>query len=137
MSTETAKMRARYTGNKTIAYRWVGEIGSGKLVHAQTHPAAVVLEDTWSSSPDARVPTKTMVELPMGLLVLDSTAKGSEHTYTAGVLDNVDPKNTINWDRARYISTKRVDRVAGNPRAGKLTVHTIEVDGKRSEYTEQ
>ncbi len=138
MSTDI-QMRARYTGNREICYRWVGIIGSGEVSHAQTFPGVKILSDTFSdTSPDARVTTATKVLLPAGLLVIDSSRSGNagSHSYAAGVLDGADPKNTIAWGRARHVEAKRVDRNPAKPSAGKVTVHVVEVDGVRSEYRE-
>ncbi len=130
----TITMRARYTGNREIAYRWVGPIGGGKICHAQDYPGAEIVGfDTFTTGePDGRVTTSTKVRLPAGLLVLDSTKKGGAHEYAAGVLDGADAKNTITWSRARHIETKRVEQRKGPP----AVVHVIEVDGVRSEYQE-
>ena len=130
------QLRARYTGNHEICYRWVGAIGGGRLVHAQAHPGAEIVTDTWSDDVDGRVPRKTVIRLPADLVVLDSSKKGAQHAYTAGVLDASDQKNTINWGRARHVSMERRDKVSGEPKAGKIVVHTIEVDGERGEYEE-
>lgn len=132
-----AQLRARFTGNREIHYRWVGEIGSGFVVWAQAHPAAqLVGVDTWSDdNADARVPRKTLVALPAGLLVIDSERCGETHHYSAGVLTE-DKGGNVDWSRARYIETRRVDRDPKNPKAGQYTIHVVEVDGARGEYRE-
>ena len=60
---------ARKSGNKEVSYRWAGEVGSGRLVRAQEHPAATTTADdvdTWSDNVDARVTRRTPVRLPAG-----------------------------------------------------------------------
>lgn len=132
----TATMRARYTGNKEICYRWVGVPGSGEVRKAQDYPGAEIVGiDTWSDEEvDARVKRTTKVRLPTGLLVIDSTKAGGSHAYAAGVLDGADPKNTINWSRAKHIDTKRVPADPAHPNGDKVTVHVVEVDGVRGDY---
>lgn len=130
-----ALIKARYTGDKKITYRWLGVVGSGNVCHAQTFPSAAVEGiDTWSPDDvDARIPRKTVVRVPAGLVVLDSERSGrGAHEYTAGVTSD-DPKAPIDWAAARYVETKMRDDKHGKPT---IRVHVIAVNGVRGEYVE-
>ena len=127
------KLRARYSGNREVCYRWVCAIDGNALVHAQRHPEAEPVEDSWSSQVDDRIVRKTIVRLPVGLLVLDSTHRGGEHVYTAGVLreGKTVGSGDVDWSRARYVETIAPDEKRRTPRK-----HVIDVDGKRRTYIE-
>lgn len=130
---EKARLRARYTGNREICYRWVGEVGGGSLVHAQKHPEAELVGfDTWSDENiDERIQRKTVVALPVGLLVLDSTRNGGSHSYAAGIL-TAEPGGRVDYSRARHVRVLEADREKGLPRR-----HEIEVDNVRRVYAER
>lgn len=134
---DTFTMRARYTGNKEICYRWVGVPGSGEVCKAQNYPGAEIVGiDTWSDeNVDARMNRSTRVRLPAGLLVIDSTKAGGSLSLVAGVLDGAGlASNPINWTRAKYIETKRVPADPARPNGDKVIVHVVEVDGVRGDY---
>ncbi len=125
------KLKARYVERETNGYRWLATIGSGALLHAQAHPAARASEDNWVSD---QTIGRTIVDVPGGLLVLDSeTKKKGGHSYTAGVTT----ETVIDWSRATWIETKKVaDPTDRSKSPRKLTVHVIDVDGVRGEYVE-
>lgn len=129
------KLRARYTGNGEVCYRWAGAITDSSLVPAQRHQEAEPVEDGWSSQVDARIARKTVVRLPVGLLVLDSSHdRAGGHAYTAGVLvgrSGTPGGGDVDWSRARYVETIEPDRKRGTPRR-----HVIDVDGARRTYIE-
>lgn len=132
---DKVKLRARYSGNGEVCYRRVGAIDGAALVPAQCHLDAEPVEDGWSAQVDARIARKTVVRLPVGLLVLDSSHdRAGGHVYSAGVLvgkPGVSGGGDVDWSRARHVDTIEPDRKRGTPRR-----HVVDVDGVRRTYIE-
>lgn len=128
---ETVKIAARRSGGRTISYRWA--VDGARLVPAQAHPAAVLVGvDTWSASDiDARMPRKTVVSLPVGTIVVDSSRSGGSHEYAAAVLVAGTGPDVLDWARARHDGV--VDRKTAE---GTARVHVLMVDGVRLEVVE-
>lgn len=131
---------ARKSGNKEVSYRWAGEVGSGRLVRAQEHPAATTTADdvdTWSDNVDARVTRRTPVRLPAGTLILASDYEGKgdlRHVGYSAAIVTADPKEPLDWSAARHIGVRTEDVAPGNKRAGQVVIHRIEVGGVVGEY---
>lgn len=125
------RIKARYTGDRKIAYRWLAEVGSGTMRRAQD-AARLVDVDTFSSTPDGRVPTRTLVHAPVGILVVEKC----NTEWAAGIVAD----GTIDWSRAQHVAceVRMVDHDADGVVTAaptKVTVHTIRVDGVDGEYT--
>lgn len=130
--------RGTFASSKSLKYRYLGVVGSGRVCRAQDFPGARVDGfDTWSEDQvDPRMTRKTVVEVPAGLLVLSSEYdRYKRHEgYIAGV--TVDgPGNQIDYERARHISVRR-EEPKGRDKGPTRTFHLVEVDGVRSEYEE-
>ena len=127
-------LRARYTGRGEICYRWVGHLGGGTVEQAQTHPLAeVVWPDTWSTSDvDPRISRKTVVRVPMGMFVVESTRQGidGEPVYTAGIL-LAEQGGKVDYSRTRHVRVLPAEPLYDLPRR-----HEVEVDGDRHIYAE-
>jgi len=126
--------RGTFASTKSVKYRYLGVVGSGRVCRAQDFPGASVVDfDTWSDQVDPRMTRKTVVEVPAGLVVISSEydAKKRHEGYIAAV--TVDgPGNQIDYDRARHVSVRREEPKGGPAR----TFHLVEVDGVRAEYEE-
>jgi len=138
MSNATTTIAARRTSSRsrTLTYRWLGVIGSGRVTHAQNFDGATVQGvDTFAPhhwQPSGTVAdTKTIVRVAVGLLVIDSTKQGRSHEYAAGVTREPVNGDPIDWSRARWISVDDRDTADGT-----IRVHTVVVDGARGEYVE-
>jgi|HubBroStandDraft_6_1064221.scaffolds.fasta_scaffold33772_5 hypothetical protein len=128
------RIKARYTGNKKVCYRWLAEMGSGEVRRAQDFVGARVAAETWSEQVDARVARATIVEVDVpaaGLLMIDAESATTHggRTYTAAVLSG-DSTVSPDWTRARWISIDEVE-----VEHEKRLVHTVEIDGRRQKYT--
>ena len=130
----TKKLKARYTGNKSVTYRWLGALEGKTVAKAQT--AGRVVEDTWSVNPDPRVTAHTIVEidLPASGMILIDAESASIHggrTYRAAVV-SPDPKASLDWSRAQWLALEE----RGEKDARRL-FHIVSVDGARREYEVQ
>lgn len=136
-----AALKARYTGNKEIHFRWVGSLEGGELIAMQKHPSATVKKDTFSSRPDGRMVTFTTVDIDTGLVMLDVeygiNGKGEQSgapTFVAGLIASTEPGNVVDYDRVKHVEmTKETITVDGKER--NIQVHTIAVDGKHRRFT--
>jgi hypothetical protein len=134
---DRANLRARFTGNRQVSYRWVGRIGGGKVVAAQNHPRANILEDTWSDRDvDERVKRATRVSLPVGLLVVSSERSGKDQGYSAGILRRTEKGGDVDWNAVRHVEVREEPVDPKDPKGAKRRVHVVEIAGRRSEYEE-
>lgn len=110
---ERSQIRARYTGQRAICYRWLGAVNGGEIVAAQNYPGAeIVGVDTFQSVPD-----------------------GGVATYRAGILLPGTGASTIDWSGARHIEFRReLATVGGDPKGPRVGVHYVDVAGKRGRY---
>lgn len=131
---------ARKTGNREVSYRWLGEVGSGRLVPAQDHPAALLDDgDTWSEQVDPRMARRTPVLVPTGMLVLSIDYEGREpgklkHAGYSVAIVSDDPKAPLNWTAAKHLGVRSEDVDHKNKRAGQVSIHRIEIAGVVGEY---
>lgn len=136
-----AALKARYTGNKEIHFRWVGSVEGGELVMMQKHPSAVVKKDTFSSTPDGRMVTFTTVDIDLGLVMLDVeygiNGKGNQSgapVFVAGLIASTEAGKVVDYDRVKHVDmTKETVTVDGKDRT--IQVHTIAIDGKHVRFT--
>ena len=139
--TTYTRIFARKSGNNALEYRWLAEVGSGRLVRAQEHPAVTTTPDdidTWSDDVDARVSRRTPIRVPAGMLVLvsfyDRAGQGVKHSHYGAALVSTDPKEPLDWTAAKHVAVRYEDADPQNKRAGKIAIHRIDVGGVVAEY---
>lgn len=129
-------LRARYTGDRQVCYRWLGMVGGGKLVPAQEYPGAFIVGiDTFPERPDGRVKTSTVIAVPSGLLLIERAHDGRGITNAAAILRPGRGPASVDWSAARHI--RYVAREPLNPLAPNgetVAVHYVDVDGVEGRY---
>lgn len=117
-------IRARWTGNKRLGYRWIAS--DGTLTRAQEHASASVTSDTWSPDPDPRITRSTKIDIPIGTLIVEH----SDSEWSAAVVRD-DAKDPLDYAAARHIEVREVRDAAKRVIAHD---HVIDRGGKRETY---